>query len=1169
MIQLYPKGQTSFTANGIELHPSEAEVTWQSAGRFDCSLNIPREAAAGITFDYGQILRVSVPEEHVGAIDLGTVSYYETTAETELYSKIPTLKRVSYKAWSYTVMGEQVNYSVGSKVTYGRQNYQCTSWDSSSQWCIVPPSSAHPFWTEIPNTTGSAGKIITTLEAGTVIMKVRDFNSTYIEAATLTGCQGYIKAADCEATGDSEERTIPEFDIAEQFFTINKIDKETNAHMIRIEAEHVSYQLGRTILGECNIVGVNPSTALMFIAGAMLEAYPGGLYTGIDEGEITADWSWKNAQAAILDPSGGLLKSITGRAIRDNWDIYIVPNEEDDPVYEVRYGVNQKTVHWTGDVSDIKTRIYPIAQREDGTRLTLPEMYIDTMLPIPYVRPEVLDTKLKIGQKVENSDGTEVELTESEVYTRMRQAAQDRFDIDHADRAEITLDLDWVHMPDTEEYKQYLTLQNAAPAQWVRVVDGPMGIDSVIQLTGYVFDPVMKRYKKATFGEKKQKASVAGYDIKAGAVTNRALGSGSVSGANIQAGAITAREIEAGSVTADQIAGRVITAELIATEAITANEIAAQAITTVKLSAQAVTTDKLAANAVTAEKIAAGQITADHIDADAIAAINAKLGTATIVNGYITNAYIDYARIKAATAESLIARDAITDKYFIDKLSVRNAQMVYATVGELVIKASNNNYYRLDVAANGSISPTQVTLTSAEIAAGVTSDGHGSIIETDLTVADLSASNVKAITALIDKITAARIDVDELFARDAFIGKLNTTDITSNSYLQLMVNAKSRTYRQWTTPSDPHEGDLWYKQGPQPISEMENYTMSQLEQFPMWAFDGYQLFRRENNAWRQIDDPAEIRDTVARILMEEDRIDIAVMQMDAEIDNKYTIRSGIAIELAGIEVSGSKYVRIKSGGRFTVDSGNFDIDEAGNVSMTGRITAANGKIGGFDIGATRLSSGSSSNYICFDSGTSGFDYFLMAGGETAANAKFLLTKGGDLTVESLTIRNEAGTQNQQINLYNYSLWKLGYHVIKSVTQSGGYVTSMTLSDGSTINFNSAASVFVEDAAEMQIAIYPNTDAQVLITLSNGNVYNMAVSMDGTVEANYEKGQNDVTASIGSWSSGSAKVTLSNPNQTSYYVNMPNLASWDRGVGILGETVTCTVGGKTYTHFFNN
>ena len=128
---------------------------------------------------------------------------------------------------------------------------------------------------------------------------------------------------------------------------------------------------------------------------------------------------------------------------------------------------------------------------------------------------------------------------------------------------------------------------------------------------------------------------------------------------------------------------------------------------------------------------------------------------------------------------------------------------------------------------------------------------------------------------------------------------------------------------------------------------------------------------------------------------------------------------------------------------------------------------------------------------------------------------------------------------------------------------------MTLSDGSTINFNSAASVFVEDAAEMQIAIYPNTDAQVLITLSNGNVYNMAVSMDGTVEANYEKGQNDVTASIGSWSSGSAKVTLSNPNQTSYYVNMPNLASWDRGVGILGETVTCTVGGKTYTHFFNN
>ena len=76
MIQLYPKGTTDFTRNGIELAPAESEVNWQIAGRYDFTMNIPREKVAGITLDYGQILKVSVPPEHVDAISLGTVSSY-------------------------------------------------------------------------------------------------------------------------------------------------------------------------------------------------------------------------------------------------------------------------------------------------------------------------------------------------------------------------------------------------------------------------------------------------------------------------------------------------------------------------------------------------------------------------------------------------------------------------------------------------------------------------------------------------------------------------------------------------------------------------------------------------------------------------------------------------------------------------------------------------------------------------------------------------------------------------------------------------------------------------------------------------------------------------------------------------------------------------------------
>lgn len=850
MIQLYPKGQADFSANGIALHPEEAEVTWQIAGRYDFKMTIPREAAEGITFEYGQIIRASVPREQVAAIDLGTVNYYETNTSAKLYSQLPKSVKVSYNNWQALR-----SYMAGDKVTYDGKNWRCVTGHGGLS--VPPPNGG--LWTQIAGSRMDEGKTITTLASGTTVMKVKDFNDTYMEAATLTGYQGYIKISECTATGESEQRTVPAFEITDQLFTINNIDKKTNRHSIIIEAEHISYQLGRTMLDECSVVGVNPATALMFIAGAMNEEYPGGLYTGIGEGEITADWSWENAQKAILDPKSGLLQYLEARIIRNNRDIYVVPNPEGPAAYDVRYGVNLENVHWNGDVTGIVTRIYPYAQREDGSRLALPEKYIDSVLPVPYIRPEPLNTGLKVGEKITNSDGTEVELTEDEVLTRMRQAAQDRFDVDHCDRAEVTLELDWVHMPDTEEYRQYINLRNAAPSEWVHVSEGPMGVDTVVQMTGYTFDPILLRYKRTSFGDKKQQPSVAGYDIKTGAVTNRALGSGAVRGENIQAGAITAREIEANSITAEQIASRIITAELVAAEAITANEIAAQAITTVKLAAGSVTAEKiaagavtadsilagtitsaliaagaitaeqLAANAVTADKIAAGAVTATKIDAYAItsekiaagaidagkiaagaidaskidttdlAAINATLGTAAIAIAEIQQADIDYAQIKDLNAQSAffgqtVFQEAIGGKLYVPRLSVGYAQMIGATIGDLVIQASNGNYYGIDVDMAGNVTATQRTVSAAEIAAGHTTDGRTLVLGTDILATDLTTENIYASHALMDEITAAIINVDQLFAREATISKINALDLSSNTYIRSTIGT-------WTSGS--------------------------------------------------------------------------------------------------------------------------------------------------------------------------------------------------------------------------------------------------------------------------------------------------------------------------------------------------------------------------------
>lgn len=877
---------------------------------------------------------------------------------------------------------------------------------------------------------------------------------------------GYVKKADYDALNVTTvpipanfaglEAVMVPTRLQDQLFEIVDVDEEDET--VTITARHIWYT------NTHNNTLWKPTKDTNYTAAAVCRNVLSNAVFPVDSHVATdctdtlpaseLDFERKNIVEAFLDPEKGICKKFGLSLIRDNMDFYCLKNVGYDRGFIVERGKNLLGVERTENIENLATRIAPIAKDSKGGIVWLNDngkKYIDSQYINDYRTPrlEIFDTGLQIGK-----DG----VTNDNVQAKLLEAAQKRFSEDKVDIPEVTMTIEFISLGDTEEYKQYRDLDKVYLYDILTVKDEKKGYNYSAQVIGVEHDILTGRLNSVTIGSLKQADAtrkIAVWQVP------------EVDGSNIRLLSIQAGSFEPGAIGEDDLQEHIIKYAHFASATI--DELNAGTIEAVKAQI---------------ETIIAGHITAESIKTSAIAAINATLGTATITNGMIDNADIGFANIRAATAESLIARDAVTDRYFIDKLQVRNLQSVEATVGNLVVKAANGNYYRLDVGTDGSLTPTRVSPTEAAIAEGKM--GNGAIIETDLTVADLSASNIKGINALIDKITASRIDVDELFARSAFIGKLNTTDISSNTYLQLMVNSKNKTYRQWAEPSDPHDGDTWYKQAPQPISEMQNYTHAELAQYPYWAFNGYQLYRYENSAWRKIDDPAEIRSTVSRLLMENDRIDIAVMQLDSEMDNKYTVRSGIAIELDGIEISGSKYLRLKTGGKLVVDSGNFNIDENGNVRMNGEIIATSGRIGGFTIGATRQSAGSGSNFICLDGGTANFDYFIMAGGETAANASFLLTRNGELTVNKLNIRNEEGTAVQQINLSNYALWKLNYNVIKSYTAS-----SITLSNGAIINFNTAAGVVLSGGWTDNWTKYTVTatdgQGQVIDTVSSGAV----------------------------------------------------------------------------------
>ena len=1164
MTQLYPASSPDYTKNGIPLHPQKAVVTFQDKARWELDVTFPAGSDEFKRIDYGMHIMASVAPYTIPQINMGQISYWQIpsgSAAVPLYKTIT--QSVSYAEWDWTQP-----YQAGSKATCsGWGNYQCTQYDGGSDYIQVPPYNSS-WWEKIPDRI--PGQVITTLAAGTQLMKLKDFNSIYMVASTLNGQKGYIEKSKCVQVGSgSTPYVIPEKEIRQQPFEVRQIKKDQSGGCVVIHAVHDSYDLGGVLLGDCSMTDATPQTALEFVSGAMQRAYGGELVTNISDGTVTASWSWKNAQSALLDPKDGFVQAVNGYVYRDGKSIYIVPEtDEGTPSYAVIYGVNMKSVIWTGDIDSLATRVYPVAKKADGADLMLPEMYIETVRDLPMIREKMIKVNAKVGQKIEQADGTSVTLTEADVLAQMRAEASACFTRDHWDEPVVKLDLDYEHMPDTTAYAQYQAIRNAEPHSWLLVRHGPLGIDTVIRMTGYQWDALQERYLKTSYGQQSTGSSIASYQLSSGAVTARVLASGSVGGDALQARAITAEKIQTRSITAVQMAAKTITAEVIASRAITAEELAAESVTAEKIKALAISAEKIAANAVTAEKI----------DASDLAAINAKLGTATIANGYINNAVIDYARIKAATTESLIARDAVTDRYFIDKLSVRNAQMVYATVGELVIKASDNKYYRLDVAADGSLSPTEVTLTSAEIEAGVTSSGHAAIIETDLTVGDLSATNMKGLSALIDKITASRIDVDELFARTATINALNAMDIRGNQYLRLAVN---RTFSQWADPAltasnNVQDGDIWNKDhGIRKWSDFGAQQWSALD-YPWSSFESGKQYIRKDGAWKQMNDPT----------------------------GKYSIISGIEIIEPGVEISGRKYVRIRSGGSFLVDSGNFRIDESGNVYLsgtinatdghfTGEITSGSGQIGGWTIGPDKLFSGSGANYV--HAAASG-DYAFMAGSSDELTAPFRVKRDGTVYLKKLITLTEQGGETT-VDLQNYPFWKLYYHSIKSYTAN-----SITLTNGAVINFNTAAQTYLDSEWVGNVFNYyvkDQNDQTILsgaVTLTpspaqtgtQGNpltnfnaqhkmaisvtatgiqgspLFYWAIDASGEYQSGYDAGQNSVSVTKGTWNGGRISFSTSagtgapktvelSQGSTSWSGNTATVPVTDTGAG-----TACTV-----------
>lgn len=581
-------------------------------------------------------------------------------------------------------------------------------------------------------------------------------------------------------------------------------DVEQGMDSVTVSARHISYDLLYNLTRYSTEESVNLNTATTGVLSNCYSEHDFTAYTNVDNEQSGLDYKEKNPINAFLDPEEGICKKFGVGLIRNNFELYFLHDPGINRGVVVEYGKNMTDINFKSNHDEIATRIIPVGEKKDGTELYLSDNPSERYIDSPHINdyPVIHCYKLECENcKVGEKDAHGSKVTEAVARARMREQAQKLFDESHVDVPNVEMEVRFVNLGDTVEYEQYRNLENCFTFDYIIVRHKKHNIDVTAQITEIEWDVLTGHMNSVTIGQigktefNKGIATwqipngFSGSKISPGTVGSSALVNDIISARHIQSETINTQHMVAGSVTADVL------------DATTVN---AMTITAVKAEVQRlvsgqITTDELYVNLalIATAQLTTAKIKNANIDWAQITNLTAKIAdiakaeirdakisvaqisnlsanVATIANGMINNANIGFAHIKDNVSENLITKDAVADRYFIDKLQVRNLQVLDQTVGNLTVKASDGKYYRLDIdTVNATVTPVQVSVTDDEIAAGVTNTSKRSIIETDLTVADLSATNIKGINALIDKITASRIEVDSLFAREATIGALN------------------------------------------------------------------------------------------------------------------------------------------------------------------------------------------------------------------------------------------------------------------------------------------------------------------------------------------------------------------------------------------------------------
>lgn len=275
-----------------------------------------------------------------------------------------------------------------------------------------------------------------------------------------------------------------------QPFRIYNISRPINGK-VTINAQHISYDLSKNVCMPFSVPASASacSQTLSGIKTNAVEICPFNFTT-----DVTTIANYKQTSpASIRSRLGGSEGSVLDQFHGEyEWDVYDVIFHKDRGTQKnipLRYGKNITDIKQEEEISQTITGIVPFWMDNEGNNLvTLPEKVVYS--PNASLYPQKLTVPMDFSSDFQEQP-TEAQLrTHAQVYVNQSGVGIPK----------VSIDVSFVNLADTEEYKDLIALQAVELCDTIPVQFEPLGIDTDAKIVKTEYDTLAEKYTKITVG---------------------------------------------------------------------------------------------------------------------------------------------------------------------------------------------------------------------------------------------------------------------------------------------------------------------------------------------------------------------------------------------------------------------------------------------------------------------------------------------------------------------------------------------------------------------------------------------------------------------------------------------------------------------------------------------